>query len=321
MGYTELIRRVHKRLLKRHSSPRNKNLLAVGLGWAFKKGKPDPQRGLSFIYLVRKKKKRPPANERIPPTVVVMNSDGKRRRRITLKTDVVAIGKVVPTGFQAEPQWNDEVFLVGALVSWGEPGNLSWGLLTVGHGLVGRANNDRSITVVLPEPPPIVGTLFRSTLSTDPIDAALIRLNNPADVARFNAYLPADGKPLSIRTLDQLWEDGAEANSGGTTLTASPPPSFAIQAYYPTQDPSKPIIPETPNRIDLLQVSGVRNEFRKGTSGAVWLAASGEVDALQVGANEGGFDKGFGQAMQACLDWANTQVPGIDQPVQLMAVF
>ncbi len=316
MKYIRLIRHVHRRLLEKHSSPRNKNLLAVGLGWDARQGKPGRKNNSSLVFFVRKGTK-----ARIPPKITLTHLETKRgvnrRRRVTLNTRVIEIGQAVQTGLPAYPLGNNNQFLVGALVAWGAANARSWGFLTVGHGLAGGTG---SVVITLPDPPPVTGTVIKSTLNSDPIDAALIRLD-PADVGRFKPYLPADGQPLNVRTLDQLAQDGAKkGQQSGVTLSASGQTPFVIQAYVPAQDSSNPIIPAAPNRIDLLYVEGVAGEFQQGTSGAVWLASSGDVDAVQV-AGMDPWDQGFGQAMEASLEWA-AQLPAVQgHTIQVLAVF
>jgi hypothetical protein len=93
---------------------------------------------------------------------------------------------------------------------------------------------------------------------------------------------------------------------------------FHVTGYVPAQDPSDPIIKGTPNRTDLLLVSGNPNEFDPGTSGAVWVASQSVVDAMQVAAFNDNWSRDIDQPMEQYLSWASTQV---GSPVRLIAVF
>lgn len=320
----------------------DKNLRAIGLGWAMKGGRHDPSRGQVLVYVVRKKKKLSsiPEAQRIPRKVTLYVTVGKgknrRRRRVVMQTDVVEIPRAIQTGAEAVVNNQDGTqskFTAGALVRWGQ-NPFSWGLLTVAHGvanvalgLIGAAPN---VNISFPGvPAPINGTVLAQTQETDPLDAALIGIAPDIVAAQLAAFLPAPDAPLpTVRTPEQLQEDGMEGQPAGFSLTTDGWRPFVITAYVP--NPAPDLIENGPNRRPLLLVHSHDNYvFVPGTSGSVWVGAGNVVDAIEIATIPDRNDNGvlmhmadrLGQPVQQYLDWAASLPCVGGNEVQLVAVF
>lgn len=319
-------RAIHQRLKRRHRATGDRGLLAVGLGWALKDGKPDSQRGQVIIYLVRKKKKlsRLLKSRRIPREVAVYLTEGKgktkRRRRTVLKTDVIELPQAVQTSFMATPSDIDSPFTVAALVSWGSASQLSWGLLTVGHGLANSGTNLAEITIN--SSTTFSGTVIAKTSESDWLDAALIQLDNLVIENNLQNFLPQPGDPpAKVRTISQLVSDAnlSSDHPAGYFITPEGPQNFLIWAYF--ENPPSNCIQDAPNRRHFLLVKGVPGEFCEGRSGSIWLSNQGFVDAIQIAAFPPTMSDGIGQPMEDYLDWAQSQPDVGGQPVRLIATF
>lgn len=328
-----LIHQVHRRLLKRHLATGDRGLLAVGLGWAAKDGRPDAERGLCVVYFVRRKKRRLPAHRRIRRQVHVFltRGRGKRRRRyrVALTTDVVVTGPAVLTGIGL--QSGVENFTGGALVSWPKPsGTQGWGLISVGHAVA-----NATVQVNAPGFPSFYGTARYATTADDNLDASFIELD-PGDVtAKLAQYLPAPGAPRpATRPLDDLVTDGDIKSAAGVSLRIPVlgPVDFTLFHYFPAQNQNDPLLPDSPNAAPLLAAhSDSAGAFVRGTSGSVWRAQTAEVFGLQIGGfpdetdpvtgeviQQDVFKRGLAQPMESYLKWAQVQT---GSPVTLVAVF
>lgn len=320
-----LIRKLHSRLKQRQRRRGDKGVVAVGLGWAMKAGKPDKSRpGPILVYAVKKKKKRPPKGQGIRPTqtVTLPAPKGKPRRRATFKTDVIEVSTGFLTGLRASCA--GEAFTAGAVVAWGSPGATFGGFLTVAHG-VPRSRTGTQIVLRWQEST-IAGRVIGVTSQASWLDAALIQISDSAIADGPLAPIFENSTGVDCRTVGQLVDDARVNHPRGLSFTTSGPRPFVVSAFFPSQDPRNPILRDAPQLRELLIVQGVVNEFEPGTSGSPWAASPTVADAIQVGGYTGRdpdtgeiypFFKGIGQPLSLYLDWAKAVVR---EPVRLLAV-
>jgi hypothetical protein len=189
--WSDPLHAIHQRLFKRQRRTGDRGLIAVGIGWAMKAGKPDSERGLGVLYLVKHKKKLA-GSRRIPKRITVFLTKGRgarrRRYRATFSTDVVEMLKPArPTGFLLDG--GTDLFTGGAVVYWPEAdGSRAWGLLSVSHGV-----QTDSVVITPPAQSPFNGRVRAHTDASEAaLDAVLIELN-PDDVS---VRTILDGEPF-----------------------------------------------------------------------------------------------------------------------------
>ena len=68
---------------KRHRRRGDCGLVAVGIGWPVGVGKPDSERGVELVFLVKKIKKRPPKHHKNPDEIraYLTIGNGKRKKK------------------------------------------------------------------------------------------------------------------------------------------------------------------------------------------------------------------------------------------------
>jgi hypothetical protein len=240
----------------------------------------------------------------------------------------VATGGAVLTGLAL--QSGAESFTGGTLVTWPKTaGTLGWGLLSVGHAV-----QNTTVQISPPGQPAFYGTVRYGTTADDNLDAAFIEVD-PADVqASLGAYLPAPGAAGPVaEPLGDLLADSDNQHAVGGSLRVPGRVDFTLFHYFPSQNPSDPLIQQAPNAAPLLGAhSDTQGAFARGTSGSAWVKNdTGNALGVQIGAfpdetdpvtgqviAANVFQRGLAQPTAAYLQWAATQVGA---PVTLVAVF
>lgn len=324
MDFIRLIFAHHRRLLRKQLATGDTGIIAVGVGWPSKDGKPDLRRGVSLIYLVRKKKKRLPQKQRVHrqiPLTIFPSTTGnskhrKKRRTITMFTDIIEIPKPATlTG--ADIAAGGEEFTAGAVVTWGPAGVPCYGLISVGHGVANLA--DGQVTITAPAQSSFMGNVYAQTDTNDALDACLIQISAANVQSCLGITLPAAGAPACVvRSVTDLIDDAKSTHPLGYSLNVGDSKIFTISAFFPQANQQNPLISGCPNRTNLLLTSGNPNEFHPGTSGSVWIGGGGVVDGLQIAGFPTQYERGVGQPMVDYLGWANRQVGG---NLQLIDVF
>jgi hypothetical protein len=317
----KILHSIHRRLAKRHHRKGDRGVVAVGMGWPMKDGKPDRDRGLELVYLVKKIKKRPRAGQKIPDKVRVFLTKGTGRRRKRYLATFTRHIMEMPTGVQLtgfELTRGTEVFTGGALIRWPDGnGGQSWGLLTVGHGTIAPR-----VRVALPGGAPVDCQVYAHTEANDALDAALVQLD-PADVqSRLGPFLPPARPMPVVRSLADLSNNWQTEPPGCFLRTVAGPKAFNITHYFagPTHPP---LVPQEPNLEHILIGHGALETFAEGTSGSIWAAQAGPVDAIQVAGypnddDSALFSNGIAVSIGDYLDWASKQA---GTAVTLMGAF
>ena len=311
----KIVRRIHAELQRRHNKQAGAHdVLAIGLGWAMRGGRPDLARGQVLLYVVRRKMRKVPKHRRVPELIrhTIRASRGRSKRVVQFRTDVIEVPEIRNTGVITDT--GTEHFTSGALVQWTDGGTQKWALLTVGHAVNGLTNN--SVTVEPPGVPSVTGNVLVSTPENAPLDAALIQV--PPTLADSLPDLPG-GAPV-CRVIDDLINDGQKLHPTGFSLRAGGAAVFTVYGWLPAQDSSAPLLSNAPNRNDLLLVQGRTDDFDPGTSGCVWLGGDAvpQVDAIHIGAFLPDYSRAMGQPMASYLAWANAQLGTV---VTLVRVF
>jgi len=314
-----LIRKLHRRLHRRHKKTGDRGLHAIGLGPAKSGGAVDASRPKAIIYLVKKKKAagRVPKKHLIPKIVsvflVVGKGKNKRRKRFCYPTDVIEIGPEIKlTGLKATTAAG-QFFTVSALVKWGQP--VIYGALSVGHAV--QAGVGSSVNVALPGGGIAPAIVVAFTTGTATLDASLIKFTAPIDT-----LLPAPGtalppNPPSNDDLATLASNGADA----TTCSMFGKFPIVLQVYVP----SIQISDGAYNLTDIVMAQGNPKTFRHGASGSVWLkSVDGTPLAIQVAGapddqSSQQFIYGFAQPFSEYMDWAQLQDP-VHGSLQLISV-
>ena len=283
------------------------NLTAIGFGMALKGGRPDPNRGLVASLFVRHKHAPRHASQQLPSRVEVRLRRGSTFQRLQFVTDVVEVGRIVPTGWTLSAPDVDRV-TGGALVAWRaiteEEDAVRCGVLTVGHAFTtGR----RPLVRIDPWPvdTPFNGRLYLKSRRPSSTDAAVIRVHPeslvangliaPSFVSGGRLELDAIVQPETV-ALDRLTSlHGAD----GESLRSDTRAPFLVQAILP--------------RMTIRGLGRLRNivsvwspgadAFSPGTSGSLW-EIEGDPAALQVAATPATYQLGFGQALVTAFDWA-----------------
>lgn len=317
-----ILHAIHRRLVKRHHRKGDHGVVAVGMGWPLKDDKPDRERGLELVFLVKKIKTKPLPHHKIkdPVTVYFTKKVRGRRKRslVTFRRHIMEMPAAVRlTGFPLTS--GTESFTGGAVISWTDPkgaGQL-WGLLTVGHG----AASDK-VSVALPGGAAVDCKVYAQTNGEDALDAALVLLDSAVVQARLQPFLPPARPVPVVRSLDDLANNWQTEPANAFLRTVAGSMAFNVTHYFPGPT-NPPIVPQEPNLKDILLGHGALQTFAEGTSGSIWAAQAGSVDAIQVAGypnddNSALFSNGIAVAMQDYLDWASLQ---LEAPVTLMGAF
>jgi hypothetical protein len=255
---------------------------------------------------------------RIPPEVAVFLSRGrggrKRLRRACFPTDVIEARKNARhTGIEMDG--GAQTFTGGTLVNWNDPQDgPCWGLLSVSHAVASE-----QVRIQPPGKAAFYGTVYARTTLQDSFDAVLIKLKAADVQASLGNFLPTPGSPAPIcRSVEDLFDDGRNLHPTGKSLTVDSVRDFTIYGYFPAEQAPDAIIDDAPNREHLVVALGENQTFESGTSGSVWKADSGVVDAIQIAGFPDTFARGIGQPMVDYLSWAALQT-GV--PVSLVSVF
>ena len=275
--------------------------------------KPDHLRPVAVQYVVREKLDRPKDQHRVKKTQTVYLQTKRGRRRITLPTDVIEIGNMVPTA--ASISSGDERFSGGYLVSWSQSA-VRWGILTVGHAFATNAsgmaviNYGRSVT----------GRVLGFTSPQDPIDGALIEISAAQVLALFGPTMSNNPPPLYFRTFSQLVSDTQNANATCTMEALQNVSPFQLVGFFSDAGTSGPLIPDLPGLKNLFFGQATQNQvFHPGVSGAAWLVVPHIPAAMQVAGNDPQFNHGFGTSIEMLLRWASL-LDEVQGSVQLRAM-
>jgi len=284
------------------------NLAAIGFGMAFKGGRPDPSRGPAACLFVPRKHRPRRAAERIPARVQLRLRRGSTYQHIELATDVVEIGRVVPTGWTLSTR-DVGPATGGAVIAWRAPTDTDaitlCGILTVGHAF---GIGVRPLVRIDPQPGdlPFNGRLLlRSRRHRASADAAIVRVNPESlvdsgllDVTWVsNGQLDIDAivEP-EIVSLDRLV---SRRGAHGASLRDDTPAPFLVRAILPMMT-----IGGLGRLRNIIAVwSPAAGAFLPGTSGSLW-EIEGDAAALQVAASPEAYQLGFGQALVTDLAWA-----------------
>lgn len=317
-----ILHSIHRRLVRRHHRKGDHGVVAVGMGWPWKDGKPDPEHGLELVYLVKKIKRRPLPHHKIKDPVRVYLTKkvlGRRKRSlVTFRRHIMAMPAAVQlTGFQLTS--GTESFTGGAVISWTDPKGAGqmWGLLTVGHG---AATN--TVSVAFPGGDPVDCKVYAQTNANDALDAALVLLDSAVVQGRLQPYLPPARPAPVVRSLGDLANNWQTEPMIVYLRTVAGPMAFNLTHYFPGPT-NPPIVPQEPNLKDILLGHGALQTFAEGTSGSIWAAQAGPVDAIQVAGYPNDdpsalFSNGIAVAIQDYLDWASLQ---LQASVTIMGAF
>jgi len=301
------IRRVHRRVLRRHRAKGDSGIVAVGIGWPLKKGHVDTSRGLCVLYLVRQKKRRPPTKHRIPAKLAFFitrrRGEESRRTRVWYGTDVIEAKPARQTGVMMDG--GQEYLTGGVLLRWqNAQGAPCWGILSVGHAV-----SDANVLISPPGQSPFYGRVIAQTSLQSFLDAVLIQIDSMDVVTKLRNFMPPPGAPPFVcRTLDELFDDGHRTFPTGVLRAIGSNRPFQIFGYFPSEDPSTVMINGAPNRLHLLIALGRDQTFAPGTSGGAWVAAGSALDAIQIAGYPNTYARGIGQPMIDYVQWAKSQV-------------
>ena len=299
--------RMQRTLRRRFGVGRAKYLVEVGFGAALAGGRVDAGRGLVASFLVTRKGR--PRRGAIPAEVTLRVRDDRSWKTVTLRTDVVEVGSVVPSGSTLVPAAGDPA-TAGAVVIWQErrDGGVGHycGLVTVGHAFATQARE-----LVLIEPAAagsaFNGRLYAKSRRPSPVDAALVHVNPDdlveseileSDMVRRGIVDPDAVVAIAPKTVSELL---SVPGPRGLLLRSDRPMALALHVYLPTM-----MIP-TLGRLQEVVSGWARrpNTFSPGTSGAIWEVDEEPV-ATQVASTPEAFRQGFGQALERVLLWVQT---------------
>ncbi|MFV2066229.1 MAG: hypothetical protein ACC645_04565 [Pirellulales bacterium] len=308
MGFTAAeLARMQRTLQRQLRDIDAANLAAIGFGMALKGGRPDPKRGLAACLFVRHKHAPRQASQRLPPRVEIRLRRGSTFQRLQLATDVVEVGRVVPTGWRLSAPDIDPV-TGGAVVAWRaiteEDGTVRCGILTVGHAF---ATGRRPLVRIDPWPgeTSFNGRLYLKSRRPSSADAAVIRVHpeslvengliDPSLVSGGRLDIDAIVQP-EIVSPDQL---ASLHGAHGESLRSDTRVPFLLQAILPLMT-----IRGLGRLRNIISVwSPGADAFSPGTSGSLW-EVEGDPAALQVAATPATYQLGFGQALVTGFDWA-----------------
>jgi len=284
------------------------NLAAIGFGMAFKGGRPDPSRGPAIcLFVLRKHMPRRP-DQRIPAYVQLRLRRGSTYQQVELATDVVEIGRVLPTGWTLSATGVGSA-TGGAVIAWRSPtdtdGTTLCGILTVGHPF---ATGLRPLVRIDPQPGahPFNGRLLlRSRRHRASADAAIVRVypESLVDSGLLDSTLVSSGQfdidaiiEPEVVSLDRLV---SLRGAHGESLRDDTPAPFLVHAILPMMT-----IGGLGRLRNIISVwSPGAGAFLPGTSGSLW-EIEGDPAALQVAASPDAYRLGFGQALVTDLLWA-----------------
>jgi hypothetical protein len=271
--------------------------LAVGIGKGLKNGHLDANRPLVLHYLVRTKIKNPKKAHRVKEKVTLEIGSGKKPKRITLATDVIEIGNMVPTAATVDS--DSERFSSGYLVSWSQ----GWGFLTVGHGLAGNAQGFARVTYGAT----VSGRVLATTSPDDSIDAALIEVLPEQVQQLFGPIITSASPSLYFRPFTQLVSD-TQTHVYSTMEYMNGVKPLQLISFFSDAGATGPLIPALPGLTNLFFAQSEPQVFVPGVSGAAWLLSPHVPAAMQVAGNDPNFNHGFGVSLELLLRWAATQV-------------
>lgn len=321
--------RLQRTLRRRFNIAGDPNLIDVGFGVALKGGRPDPARGLTATFLVRRKHRPRAAQHRLPGNVRVRLLRGRSFVAVDLRTDVVETAPPTPAGFRF---FASDVgpATTGVVLNWSERRGRRTksvcGVLTAGHAFA-----DHSPRLVLVEPS-AGGRTFNARLYVrsrrpSPVDAAILHVN-PDDLVENNL-------------LDAEWVTETGDVSAGAAIevpVAASPEAWSPQGTSATLLRAARSLPfRILTLLPRMQIhtlgqlehvfsgwSAHRDAFSPGTSGAVWLVSDGPA-ALQIAGTPPRFQRGFGQAAGRMIPWAQavlaTKRSLVSGTLRMIAVF
>jgi hypothetical protein len=315
MGYIPHahIRQIQKALRERQLQTGDPNFIAIGLGKGMRGNKLDKERPLVVQYAVREKLENPKSPHRVKGEVTVSLRTSSGHKKITLPTDVIEIGKMVPTS--APISSGDERFSGGYLVSWMQP-NTRWGVLTVGHGL----HASQSAMAVINYGHSVTGRVLGFTSPDDAIDAGLVEIASDQVQQLFGPAITTAPAPLYYRSFTQLVSDTQNAHATCTMEVIQSVAPFQLTGYFTEDGTSQPLVPDLPGLKNIFFGQSTQPQvFRPGVSGAAWLVVPHISAAMQVAGNDSEFNHGFGVSIDLLLRWAANleEVQGL---VQLRAM-
>ncbi len=296
----EQILTLHRKLKRQYG--KLPGLISIGFGCASKELTPDPQRGLTACFYVRKKKKRVPQAEKIQSVVVLERKTKSLPKGFSVPTDVVECPETYISGRNVLVNGGGalETASVGLLLKWREGTTAKFGFLTVGHvfravqpgHVVDLANAGGQFRVF--------GRLIAKSASGSKNDLGLVEVFEQT----LSEFAPtAISGQLGILTAnDVVSKLAASLGAGsfpGTILGSTGPSSIKVGIIHPEF------------LIDQLGIvkavldgsSAVSSTFGPGTSGSLWMVGN-ELACIQTaGFGDSGFSKGLGQLVFARLNW------------------
>ncbi len=209
----EELSRMQRSLRQRYVKPAWSDVLDVGFGVAHKGGAVDPDREFTVCFFVKKKVDRR-GRPALPRDVTVRLKRGKAFQAITLPTDVVEVGGIVPTGARVDfrEAGAPKFVTTGAIITWSQNDSDVdfWGIVTVGHDLPQQSDPGPSRVVTIRARPGGVdcsGTLIWKAARHSLFDASIIQVRRNDLIAARALLADQVGDSLAPRTLNQLAVD------------------------------------------------------------------------------------------------------------------
>ncbi len=298
--------RIERRLNRAGAASGDPNFVGVGFGVGIKLGAIDTERPRVVRYFVKRKLKRPSPAFRIPAEITVRIKRKNRFVRVTLKTDVMEIGNVVPTGVHLHADGRENnVVTTGVLVTWRSLlGDRCWGIVTVAHGF---SASDRGVKIRPIRRASFDGEVIAKTRRGTTFDAALVEIK-ASDVSKIPGASANSPPQEAIRAMsfDQV-RDACEADQAGRSYRLPGPKRLKAMTYFvsPFDFGGK-----VGKKRHVIQVEAdVHSAFQKGTSGSMWKIGD-QPAGMQFAGRCCEFKVGYGHFLCAVLEWAKGSVSG-----------
>lgn len=305
--------RVQKSLERRFASAAYPEVVAIGMGLAVKSKRPDPDRGLTVCFYVRRKLNPRNKDSRLPKVVRVRAKTDGKFKTVDLPTDVVEISGIQPSGTDVEgalaPGRRDD-FTGGVWLEWIVSGNpdVQGGLVTIGHGVGYPEDLGAADLLVAFAASTQFGVLVdKARVNQNRIDASIVTMYDPrALAAQIGAFFPIS----AIRPLNSVIGDTSVKARGESLTRNQKVVSFSLEAYSASF-----LMPKVGLLKNVVRVrSSQAGAFKKGRSGSPWTIVDSvgnkHLAMIQVGTDAAAGDTvGYGQILdQSAANWAISRI-------------